>query len=121
MDDNSYPPSSPLRLSRKGCVLQIEKSGQIKTFLKFLLRENCNDDLCWANDLVPLLCEYYSTTTQYHDLLKELLASADDTESSPDNIEVNIDQAEALRAHASLINLNDFTLIYNYGISLTIH
>ena len=121
MDDNSYPPPSPLHLSRHGCAAQIEKSGQIKTFLKFLLKEHCGDDLSWENELVPLLCEYYSTTNQYHDLLKEILAGSEAEDPPPDNVEVSIDHAAALRAHASLINLNDFTLVYNYGISLTIH
>ena len=110
-----------LHLSRSMCAEQISEAVNIKRMLKSLIQEKANEERSWEDSLMQLLCEHFATTHQYGELLLDILVQAPADKERPEYLKVDRKKAEALRAHVSLMHLSEHELLYNHGISLTIH
>jgi len=112
---------SQVMLTRSLCKQQIIEATSTRKLLKFLIIENAGDEKKWKDLLMPLLCEYHSTTNQYLKLLMEIFISGERDPSDPEMMKIDPKYVEILKSQTSLMLLNDQDLIYKYGISLTVH
>ena len=110
-DDNGVKDHT--NLSKDLCVTQMSESGKIRQLIRYLIEENATLEESWESKLMPALCEYYAAVHQYYELLTEVLFES--------YLKVDMVKVETLRAHVSLLQLSEYNLAYNYGISLTIH
>jgi len=108
-------------LSKNLCITQMSEASKTKGLIKYLIKDNATIEDSWANQLMPILCEYYTTIHQYYELLSEVLFNAPFNEEKPEYLMVDLRQLKTLRAHVSLLQINEYDLLYNYRISLTIH
>ena len=118
-DDNGVKDHT--NLSKDLCVTQMSESGKIRQLIRYLIEENATLEESWESKLMPALCEYYAAVHQYYELLTEVLFESPPNEIRPEYLKVDMVKVETLRAHVSLLQLSEYNLAYNYGISLTIH
>tara|TARA_Y100000310_G_scaffold341863_1_gene442575 strand:- start:3738 stop:4091 length:354 start_codon:yes stop_codon:yes gene_type:complete len=113
--ENSIPLST--------CSEYLIELATARKLLKFLLQENVPIDESWDNDLVPLLCEYYSTVRQQIQFFLELVLTKPITNESTSQKEFTLSsqQTYLLNSLNSLLYMNDVDLRTKYNISLTIH
>jgi len=119
MDDGN--PGDYTNLSKNLCITQMSEASETKRLIKYLIKENATIENSWASKLMPTLCEYYTTIHQYYELLGEVLFEAPFNEEKPEYLMVDAHKITTLRAHVSLLQINEYDLMYNYRISLTIH
>ena len=118
---NGGDPGDYTNLSKNLCITQMSEASKTKRLIKYLIKENAIIEDSWANKLMPILCEYYATIHQYYELLGEVLFEAPLNEERSEYLMVDTYKIETLRAHVSLLQINEYDLLYNYRISLTIH
>ena len=97
-------------LSKRLCTSQMSEARKIKTLVKYLIQENSDQEKSWENELMPALCEHYATLHQYYDLLSDVLFKSPPNKERAEYLMVDIVQVETLRAHVSLIQVNEYNL-----------
>ena len=109
--------------SKTLCLNQMAEADEIKRLLKYLIKENSNDDEQWAQGLMPLLCEYFTVVNQYTEVLMDTLFNPVrlNDRTGEDEYVLTSKQAALLQSHAALMQVNDYDLIAKHNISLTVH
>jgi len=115
MVENSIPLST--------CSEYLLELVTARKLLKFLLKENAPLDESWDNDLMPLLCEYYSTIKQQIQFFLDLVLTEPVINKLTNQKEFTLSnqQTYLLNSLNSLLHINDIDLRTKYNISLTIH
>jgi hypothetical protein len=114
-------PRDYTNLSKNLCITQMSEASKTRRLVRYLIQENAGVEESWTSQLMSILCEYYVTIHQYYELLGEVLFEAPFNEERPEYLMVDMYKVKTLRAHVSLLQINEYDLLYNYRISLTIH
>jgi len=106
-----------LAVARMADLLESQK------LLKYLLQENINNKKSWDNDLVPLLCEYYTAVKQQLAFFLELTVTdmVLNEETNKEEFFISREEALLLRSLNELLRVNDVDLKLKHRISLTLH
>jgi len=105
------------------CVDRMAELLQSQKLIKFLLQENINKEESWDNELIPLLCEYYTAVKQQLTFFLELTITDMTLNERTNKEEFFISKEEALllKSLNALLHANDVDLKLKHQISLTVH
>jgi len=105
------------------CVDRMAALIEAQKLLKFLLQENINKEESWDNELISLLCEYYTAVRQQLNFFLELTITDMTLNERTNKEEFFISKEEALllKSLNALMQVNDVDLKLKHQISLILH
>jgi len=109
-------------LPMEECLEKISDCYEIKKILKFYIKDNIDNEEAWDSSLMTLLCEYYSISARFTELMSELILTPPsiDEVSGKEVITVDSHKYAILSSYSKLMIVNEVELKYEYKVHLFI-
>ena len=115
MENKEYYP-----LPLEDCMERITECYNLGDVIRAYIRDNIDNDEAWNSDLMALLCEYYSISCRYVELMSELILTPphfeDDTQQ--ELIYVDARNYAILTSYSKLMLVDEAELKYKYRVHL---
>jgi len=105
------------------CLARISDCVGRQKVIKSFIQEYANDDEAWESSLITLLCEYYSASCRYVDIMDEVILTPPfvDELTEEETISVDAQKYALLSSYTKLLIVDEVELKYMHRIHLFIH